>query len=102
MKILSQFALASGKSDLGEPFEITLSPYQDGREEAEAGTPFCPELIWGSGINGYTYACGFLAVRPDCEAALAFAENYEQVQYEIARGEEPEYKPVLLDFEIDF
>jgi hypothetical protein len=102
MKILSQFALAAGKSDAGQPFEITLAAYAVGREDAESGEPFAPEMLYVKSQDMYDYSIGFLSVRPDCAPALAMALQFEQVQYEIAYDIEPPYRPTPIDFDVPF
>lgn len=98
----SLIPVATGKAQNGNPFDITLAAYAVGREDAEQGEPFAPEMLYVKALNKYEYALGFLSVQPFCAAALAMASEFELVQYEIAQGIEPAYQPTLLDFEITF
>jgi hypothetical protein len=95
-------AVASGHAAPGEPFAITLTAYAVGREDAEKGEPYCPEMLYIKPQDIYDYSIGFLSVRPDCVPAEDNARRFEQVQYEIASGYEPPYTPTPLDFDVTF
>jgi hypothetical protein len=96
-------AVATGHAGApGQPFEITLTAYAVGKEDAELGEPYCPEMLYVKMQDIYDYSIGFLSVRPDCVPAEETALRFEQVQYEIAHGEEPAYRPVVLDFDPPF
>ncbi len=52
-------------------------PYESGAEDAANNAPFCPEILWANPEDKAEYAHGFLSVKPDNQAALAFIGNDE-------------------------
>ena len=69
----SLIPVATGKAQNGNPFEITLSAYAVGQEDAEQGSPFAPEMLFIRASDQYEYALGFLSAQPFCGAALDMA-----------------------------
>lgn len=54
-----------------------MTAYEFGKLSAEEGDPFCPETVFVSDSQMNLYAQGFLSVKPDNQAALAFMGNDE-------------------------
>ena len=52
-------------------------PFESGVEDAEKNLPFCPEYFWVRSEDKAGYAQGFLSIKPDNQAALAFIGNDE-------------------------
>ena len=49
-----------------------MTAYEFGKMCAEEGDPFCPETAFVSAGQMGMYAQGFLSIKPDNQAALAF------------------------------
>lgn len=105
---------ASGRSIAGAPYTIQpalvvvehdpalMTPYDLGVLDAEDGELCLPDLYFVKPQQMYDYAIGYSSIKPGSPLAEQIMSQYEQEQYEIARGIEPEYRPVVLDFEIDW
>ncbi len=54
-----------------------MTAFEFGKLAAEEGDPFCPETAFVSAGQMGMYAQGFLSIKPDNQAALAFIGNDE-------------------------
>lgn len=50
--------------------------YRCGAEDAAAGEPYCPEMLFIRDREMLDYTLGFLSVRPDCRPAQVWFEQF--------------------------
>lgn len=73
-----------------------MTAFEFGKMCAEEGDPFCPETVFVSAGQMGMYAQGFLSVKPDNAAALAFIGNDEPYAKQRAAdlaADEAQYTP---------
>ncbi len=71
-------------------------PYESGLVDAANEAPFCPEYFWVRPEDKAQYAQGFLSVKPDNAAALAFIvadEPYAELRAIDQAVDEAQYTP---------